>query len=102
MGNGERQFKKKCSICHTLSTSSARRAGPTLHSLFGRKAGTVGDYSYSETLEKSDIIWTETTVKALFDIGPDDYIPGSKMPMQRITAEKDRQDLVDYLRQATQ
>ncbi|MCR9255233.1 MAG: c-type cytochrome [Alphaproteobacteria bacterium] len=100
--NGERQFKRKCSICHTLTPSSARRAGPTLYNLFGRKAGTVPDYLYSETLDNSDIIWTETTVKALFDIGPDHYIPGTKMPMQVIAAEKDRQDLVDYLRQATQ
>lgn len=96
--NGERQFKRKCSICHTLTVSSARKAGPTLYGLFGRKAGAVADYTYSETLEGSDIVWSAETINALFDLGPDHYIPGTKMPMQRIVKQQDRDDLIDYLR----
>ncbi len=99
--NGERQFKRKCSICHTLTASSARRAGPTLHNLFGRQAGTVADYTYSQTLIGSDIVWSAATINALFDQGPDHYIPGTKMPMQRIAGQQDRDDLIDYLRRAT-
>ncbi|MFK7938660.1 MAG: c-type cytochrome [Roseovarius sp.] len=99
--NGERQFKRKCSICHTLTEGSARRAGPSLHQLFGRPAGTVADYSYSDTLLNSDIVWSDTTINALFDEGPDHYIPGTKMPMQRIVKQQDRDDLIAYLRRAT-
>jgi cytochrome c len=102
MDNGERQFQRICSICHTLTGSTARRAGPTLAGLFGRRAGTVADYIYSDTLDGSDIVWNETTIDALFDEGPDHYIPGSKMPMQRITNATDRDDLIAFLRQATQ
>ncbi|WP_208349299.1 c-type cytochrome [Pseudaestuariivita rosea] len=102
MENGERQFARKCSICHTLTPGSARRAGPTLHGVFGRKAGTVSDYSYSPTLTNSDIIWDKTTIDALFDEGPDHYIPGSKMPMQRITQQQDRDDLIAFLKRATE
>ena len=101
MPNGERQFKRKCSICHTLTGDSARRAGPTLYALFGRRAGTVEDYTYSEALDGSDIVWTDDTIDALFDIGPEHYIPGTKMPMQRITGAGDRADLISYLRDAT-
>ncbi|MGB3243905.1 MAG: c-type cytochrome [Sulfitobacter sp.] len=101
LGNGERQFKRKCSICHTLSKGSARKAGPSLHGLFGRRAGTVADYSYSDTLDGSDIIWSAETINALFDQGPDHYIPGTKMPMQRIVKQSDRTDLIDYLRTNT-
>jgi cytochrome c len=101
MSNGERQFARKCSICHTLTPGSARRAGPTLHGVFGRPAGTVSDYSYSKTLRDARIIWTDATINALFDEGPDHYIPGSKMPMQRITAQQDRTDLIAYMRRAT-
>lgn len=99
--NGERQFKRKCSICHTLTKGSARRAGPSLYGLFGRKAGAVADYTYSETLDGSDIIWSAETINALFDLGPDHYIPGTKMPMQRIVRKRDRDDLIDYLRTGT-
>ncbi|KRS11459.1 cytochrome C [Roseovarius atlanticus] len=101
MPNGERQFMRKCSICHALTPPPSRKAGPSLHGLFGRRAGTVPGYPYSDILDGSDIVWTEETIDALFDIGPDHYIPGSKMPMQRIVAGQDRQDLIDYLREAT-
>lgn len=102
MSNGERQFKRKCSICHTTDAGSARRAGPSLYGIFGRQSGSVPDYSYSPTVRDADIIWDDDTIDALFDLGPDHYIPGSKMPMQRITAAEDRQDLINYLRDVTQ
>ncbi len=101
LGNGERQFKRKCSICHSLTEGSARKAGPSLYQLFGRKAGTVADYKYSDILTGSEIIWSEETINALFDEGPDHYIPGTKMPMQRIVKQQDRDDLIDYLRDAS-
>lgn len=99
--NGERQFKRKCSICHTLTGGSARKAGPSLSQLFGRRAGTVADYSYSDILTGSEIVWSAETIDALFDEGPDHYIPGTKMPMQRIVKQSDRDDLIAYLRAAT-
>ncbi len=101
MPNGERQFMRKCSICHALTPPPSRKAGPTLYGIFGRPSGAVPGYPYSDRLAKADIIWSDDTIDALFDFGPDHYIPGSKMPMQRITAAADRRDLVDFLRRAT-
>ena len=101
MPNGERQFMRKCSICHALTPGDSRKAGPTLYALFGRRAGSLPGYRYSPVLDGSDIIWTDDTIDALFDLGPDHYIPGSKMPMQRITAAEDRKDLVAFLKRAT-
>ncbi|MEX0309299.1 MAG: cytochrome c family protein, partial [Tateyamaria sp.] len=59
-------------------------------------------YRYSPTLDGSDIIWDDATIDALFEEGPDHYIPGSKMPMQVIAAPQDRADLIAFLRTATQ
>ncbi len=101
MSNGERQFARKCSICHSLTPGGKRRAGPTLYGIFGRKAGTLPGYFYSDTLQDSDIVWNDETINALFDQGPDHYIPGSKMPMQRITQAQDRDDMIAFLRRAT-
>lgn len=101
MENGERQFARKCSICHTLSPDGGRRAGPTLYGLFGRPSGTVPGYAYSGRLDRGDITWNETTIDALFAEGPDHYIPGSKMPMQKIADPQDRTDLIAFLRRAT-
>ncbi len=101
MSNGERQFMRKCSICHALDPGPSRKAGPTLHGLFGRAAGTVPGYPYSPILDGSDIVWDEVSVDALFDEGPDHYIPGSKMPMQVIRGADDRADLITFLKHAT-
>jgi len=102
MPNGERQFMRKCSICHALDPGPSRKAGPSLHGLFGRRAGTQPGYGYSQTLQGSDIVWDETTVDLLFDQGPDHYIPGSKMPMQVIRSATDRADLIRFLKQTGQ
>ena len=101
MSNGERQFMRKCSICHSLDAGPSRKAGPTLHGVFGRRAGVVPGYRYSPILNGSDIVWDDTSIDALFDEGPDHYIPGSKMPMQVIAAPQDRADLIAFLRTAT-
>lgn len=101
MSNGERQFRRKCSICHSLTDDGARRAGPHLQDLFGRPAGSVQGYSYSRTVDSLDFDWTEDTIDQLFDLGPDHFIPGSKMPMQRITRPEDRQDLIAFLKENT-
>ena len=101
LSNGARQFARKCSVCHTLEPDGRRRAGPTLFGLFGRQAGTVKGYAYSEALSGAGIVWTGETVDKLFSLGPDHYTPGSKMPMQQIAKPEDRADLIAFLKAAT-
>ena len=101
MGNGERQFARKCSVCHTLHPDGKRRAGPTLYGVFGRRAGTLAGYPYSEALLESDIVWTAETIGRLFSEGPDLVVPGTKMPIQRMKNERDRKDLIVYLQENT-
>ena len=36
VSNGEKQFARKCSVCHTLKADGKKRAGPSLHKVFGR------------------------------------------------------------------
>ena len=98
---GEMQFARKCSVCHTLTPDDANRAGPTLHGIFGRPVASLPGYPYSDAMRSLDILWTEETVGALFEHGPDDYTPGSKMPMQRITDRAEREALIAYLRKTT-
>ena len=77
------------------------RAGPTLHGLFGRVAGTHPDYPYSAALRESDLVWSAKTIDRLFDVGPEVLVPGSKMPLQRMPDPEDRARLIAYLKQVT-
>ncbi|MEM1044860.1 MAG: c-type cytochrome [Pseudomonadota bacterium] len=101
MDPGEREFARKCSICHTLEKDGKFRAGPTLFGLFGRRVGTVPGYPYSEALKSADFVWNEETIDKLFDLGPHEYTPGSKMPLQRIRDPERRSALIAYLKRVT-
>jgi cytochrome c len=96
-GRGPELFAK-CSACHTLTADGGNKAGPPLAGLFGRRAGSVATYAYSPALRESGIVWTEETVARLFDVGPDRFVPGSKMPLQRLPNPRDRTDLIAYLK----
>ena len=98
---GERQFARKCSICHTLGPNDANRAGPTLYRVFGRRIASLPGYPYSPSLKKLDIVWNAATISKLFELGPHEYTPGSKMPLQRITDVAKRDALIAFLEQAT-
>lgn len=97
LSNGERQFVRKCAVCHTLTEDGERRAGPPLGGVIGRPAGAVEGYPYSEALLGSGLVWQAENVDALFDVGPDVYLPGTIMPTQRIADPDDRRDLIAFL-----
>ena len=48
-----------------------------------------------------DIVWTPETVSKLFEVGPNAYTPGTKMPEQRVGSAEDRKALMDFLARAT-
>lgn len=98
---GQLEFQRKCSVCHTLVPDGANRAGPTLYDVFGRKAGTLPGYDFSDAIIKSDIIWNAQTIAQLFDDGPDVMIPGTKMPVQRLKSIERRDELIEFLKKAT-
>ena len=79
-----------------------RRAGPPLYGVFGRRAGSLLGYPYSKALIESEIIWSEETISRLFKEGPEIVTPGTKMPIQKIKKDKDRLDLIFFLKDATQ
>lgn len=100
---GERgaQVFRACAACHTLTPADGNRAGPTLHGIFGRRIATAPGYAYSEALKGMDIVWSKETVAKLFEVGPNTYTPGTKMPEQTIGSVEDRQALVDWLEKVT-
>ncbi len=92
---------RACVACHTLSEKDAQRAGPTLAGLYGRRIASLPGYRFSDPLKSMNIVWTPETVSKLFELGPNTYTPGTKMPEQRIGSAEDRKALTDFLGRAT-
>lgn len=92
---------RACVACHTLRPDEDQKAGPTLWHVFGRRIATLPGYNFSPVLKKLDIVWSKETIAKLFEVGPAQYTPGTKMPEQTINAEDDRKALVDFLARAT-
>lgn len=92
---------RACVACHTLEPDDGNRAGPTLHGIFGRRIASVPGYHYSPAFREMDIVWTPETVSKLFEIGPSEYTPGTKMPEQTISNPEDRAALIRFLQAET-
>lgn len=98
VGRGEQLFRK-CVSCHTLEANGRNRVGPRLHGLFGRQAGGVADFHYSDALKNSGIIWNEQTLDAYLK-DAEGFVPGTKM-YGGLSLDQDREDLIAYLKTAT-
>jgi cytochrome c len=101
--NGDRgaEVFQACAACHTLTPDGGNRAGPTLHGVFGRRIGTAPGYAYSPSFRTHDIVWDAQTIGKLFEVGPHQFTPGTKMPEQTITNAADREALVRFLERAS-
>lgn len=100
-GDRGAEIFRACVACHTLAADQGNRAGPTLAGIFGRRIATAPGYNFSDALKHLDIVWTPETVSKLFEVGPQAYTPGTKMPEQLIGSEQDRAALVQFLERAT-
>jgi cytochrome c len=100
-GDHGAEIFRACVACHTLSEKDNARAGPTLAGLFGRRIASLPGYRFSDALKGMNIVWTPETVAKLFEVGPNAYTPGTKMPEQRIGSPEDRKALTDFLARAT-
>lgn len=92
---------RACVACHTLFPDEGNKAGPTLYGIFGRRIATLPGYNFSPALKKLEIVWTPETVSKLFEVGPEHYTPGTKMPEQTIGSAEDRKALVEFLAKTT-
>jgi len=101
VGDPGAEVYRACVACHTLWPDEGNRAGPTLAGIFGRRIASLPGYNFSDALKKLDIVWTPETLAKLFEVGPAEYTPGTKMPEQRIGSAEDRKALTDFLAKAT-
>ena len=87
---------RKCRACHSPD-AGVNRVGPSLHGIFGRRAGSLEDYAYSTAMKQSGQTWDEAALDA-FLADPAAAVPGNKMTFAGLRSEKDRKAVVAYLK----
>ncbi len=91
--DGKSLFEKRCSGCHALD---ADHEGPRLRGVFGRPAGKVTTFKYSDALKKAKVTWDEAELdKWLTDtesVAPDNDM-GFRVPKQ-----EERAAIISYLK----
>ena len=97
---GKKVFKK-CKVCHSIKEGKKHKQGPNLYGVFGRTSGTAeGFKKYSDAMKEAAIVWDEETIRAYIS-DPKGYIPKNKMAFNGVKKEKDRDNLLAYLKEAT-
>ena len=92
---GARVYAENCAECHSTKEGKNKK-GPSLFQSFGRKAGAVGDFAYSDALKASGKSWTEAELDAYLTL-PKKAIPGGKMKFDGKLSPQEHADLLAFL-----
>jgi cytochrome c len=89
-------FNNRCRQCHTTKEGD-NRLGPSLHGVFGRKAGSASGFGYSSAMKNADVVWDADTLNRYIE-NPDAVVPGNKMkPFTGISDAEQRAKIIAHL-----
>lgn len=102
IGNAERgaEIFRKCTGCHQIGPGAENRAGPHLNGIFGRRAGSIDGFDYSEAMDRAHddgLTWDYERLDAYIE-NPRVLVSGTRMSFRGIKDEQDRHDVLAYLR----
>lgn len=92
-----REIYERCAACHSLERD---RVGPRHCGLFGRRAGSVPGFAYSDAMRQSGIVWNRQSLDR-FLANPLKAVPGTFMGYAGVPDAEERTELIDYLEVAT-
>ena len=91
--HGQEIYESRCIACHSVD---ANRVGPRHRGVFGRPAGSLGDYNYSKALKAAKFTWSAETLDKWLT-NPQAFVPGQKMNF-KVNDPQDRADIIAYLK----
>ena len=105
-GNSEKGAKvfRKCVSCHMVGDGAKNRVGPQLNGIIGRDIASIEGYRYSKGMKayaEAQNVWTEENMDAYL-ANPRKTVKGTRMAFAGLRKEKDRHNVIAYLKQASQ
>ena len=99
---GQVAFNTHCRTCHSTKEGD-NRLGPSLHNIYGSKAGGSAGYSnYSQGLASSGITWDEATLNRFIE-NPDQVVASNNMkPFTGIGDEAVLKQISEFLKSEIQ
>ncbi len=97
---GAKMFRR-CFSCHMVGADAFNRTGPHLNNLFGRAAGSVEGFKYSDDMVRAasgGLMWDVENLDAFIE-NPKELVSRTKMRFKGIKDPEDRANLMAYLRQ---
>jgi len=92
--HGREIFERRCTGCHALDND---KEGPRLRGVYGRKAGSVPSFKYSDAIKKADVTWDESTLNKWLT-EPDRFIADADMDFHLEKADE-RSAVIAYLKE---
>ena len=89
---GQEVFGKRCTGCHSLDED---KEGPRLRGIYGKKAGSVSTFKYSDALKASNVTWDAPSLDQWM-ADPEKIVPNSDM-FFRVPQARERTDVIAYL-----
>jgi cytochrome c len=96
-GSGKEIYVRKCAACHFSAPGVVANPRPNLWGVVGRRKASANDFPYSPALREAGGIWTYEDLNAWIS-GPALYFPGTDMNFEGIEDEKQRADVIAFLR----
>ena len=97
--NGKARFTQ-CAACHTTAQGGPNLTGPNLYGIFGRKAGSVDGFAYSDAMKAAGWTWDPARIDTWIT-NPHAVLATTKMSFPGLKDPKDRIDVIAYLKTVT-
>jgi cytochrome c len=96
--DGEQYAKKVCVACHTFNKGGKPGVGPNLYGIVAAPHDHEEGFNYSPAMQKfKGQPWTFDALNQWL-YKPSTYAPGTRMSFAGITSDKQRADVIAYLR----